>query len=110
VACSVPGSREETPRKTLGATLPGSLEAPGEGISFLGFRHGDEEALQGRVLNINHGGLCLLTEQPIEKSAVLHCEIFPDGSHVGIPTVMEVRWMRQNPDGPGTTVGLRFLI
>jgi len=28
-ACSVPGSREETPRKTLGATLPGSLEAPG---------------------------------------------------------------------------------
>ena len=82
----------------------------GRGISFLGFRQGDEEALQGRVLNINDGGLCLLTEQPIEKSAVLHCEIFPDGSHVGIPTVMEVRWMRPNPDGPGTTVGLRFLI
>ncbi|PYY03194.1 MAG: hypothetical protein DMG69_32945 [Acidobacteria bacterium] len=40
----------------------------------------------------------------------MHCEIFPDRSHVGIPTVMEVRWMRQNPDGPGMTVGLRFLI
>jgi len=52
----------------------------------------------------------LLTEQPIEKSAVLQCEIFPSGQHVGIPTVMEVRWMLPNPDGPGTNVGLRFLI
>jgi len=96
--------------KRSGRRYPVPWKLQGRGISFLGFRHGDEEALQGRVLNINHGGLCLLTEQPIEKSAVLHCEIFPDRSHVGIPTVMEVRWMRQNPDGPGMTVGLRFLI
>jgi hypothetical protein len=82
----------------------------GRGISFMGFRQGDEEALNGRVLNINRGGLCLLTEQPIEKSAVLQCEIFPSGQHVGIPTVMEVRWMLPNPDGAGTNVGLRFLI
>ena len=82
----------------------------GRGISFMGFRQGDEEALNGRVLNINRGGLCLLTEQPIEKSAVLQCEIFPSGQHVGIPTVMEVRWMLPNPDGPGMNVGLRFLI
>jgi len=47
----------------------------GRGLSFMGFRQGDEEALNGRVLNINRGGLCLLTEQPIEKSAVLQCEI-----------------------------------
>jgi PilZ domain len=96
--------------KRSGRRYPVHWKLHGRGISFLGFRHGDEEALNGRVLNINRGGLCLLTEQPIEKSAVLQCEIFPSGQHVGIPTVMEVRWMLPNPDGRGTSVGLRFLI
>jgi len=54
--------------KRSGRRYPVAWKLQGRGISFLGFRHGDEEALQGRVLNINHGGLCLLTEQPIEKS------------------------------------------
>ena len=96
--------------KRSGRRYPVPWKLRGRGISFLGFRQGNEEALNGRVLNINRGGLCLWSEQPIEKSAVLQCEIFPSGQHVGIPTVMEVRWMLPNPDGPGTNVGLRFLI
>ncbi len=81
----------------------------GRGISFLGFVDEREEILRGQVQNLGQGGLCLLAENPIQKSSVLRCEIFPNEVQAGIPTIVEVRWMERNSGQPGTKVGLRFL-
>jgi hypothetical protein len=89
---------------------PVDWKLEGKGISFLGFPQGDGEVVRGLVENITRGGVCLLTEGPIEKSSVLQCEIFPSGLHTGIPTVMEVRWVQPDSEGPGMRVGLHFLI
>ena len=61
------------------------------------------------IQNLSRGGLCLLSESPLQKSSVLRCEIIPDSLPLGIPTIMEVRWMAFDPASPGTRVGLRFL-
>jgi PilZ domain-containing protein len=89
---------------------PVAWKLEGKGISFLGLAQSPEEVVQGRIQDINRGGLRLLTKRPVEKSSVLQCEIFPSGLHIGIPTMMEVCWMQPNPEGPGMRVGLRFLI
>ena len=89
---------------------PVAWKLEGRGISSIDPRSPAGEVVHGRIQNINRGGLCLLTERPVEKSSVLQCKIFPSGLHVGIPTVMEVRWMQPNPKGRGVRLGLRFLI
>ena len=75
-----------------------------------GLPPGLERIIRGRIEDISPHGLCLLTKRPIEHFSVLHCEIFPRGMHVGIPTMMEVLWGQPNPAGSGMRVGLRFLI
>ena len=81
----------------------------GRGLSFLGFADHQEEGLRGEVQNLSQGGLCVISERPIQKSSVLRCEIFPDTVPAGIPTVMEVRWIEAPAKSSGTRVGLRFL-
>ena len=81
----------------------------GRGLSFLGFPTHEEELVCGRLLNINRGGLCLLVERPIERSSVLQCAIYPSALQVGIPTIVEVRWMHPNADHSHMRVGLKFL-
>jgi len=89
---------------------PVAWKLEGRGISFLGARQNQAEVVQGQIQNINRGGLCLVTKGPIETSSVLRCEIFPNGLSVGIPTMMEVRWMQDSSEGSGMRVGLRFLL
>jgi len=82
----------------------------GKGISPSGFQQDYRETVQGRVENISRTGVCIVTKKPLEKSAILHCEISPDGFRVGIPTLLEVRWLQPEPEGDGTRAGLRFLV
>ena len=96
--------RRSDPRHAVTWTLQG------KGISPAGFPQREPEIVQGRIENINRTGLCLVTKKRLEQSSVLHCEIFPAGHRIGIPTMMEVRWLQPDSKGTGTRVGLRFLV
>ncbi len=95
--------------RRAGPRFPTPWRLEGRGISFFGFSEHREEVVRGQIQNFSRGGLCLLSESPLQKSSVLRCEIIPDSLPAGIPTIMEVRWMASNPASPGTRVGLRFL-
>jgi len=68
-------------------------------------------AVRGRVQNLSRGGVCLLIDRPLEKSAVVVCEIALPDLPLSIPTVMQVRWdEKREVQGEHYLVGLQFLL
>jgi PilZ domain-containing protein len=67
--------------------------------------------LHGRVRNVSNAGMCLVTEQPLEASSLLRCGVPLPGAPVAVPTLMQVRWTRQNGSRFGSYIsGLQFIL
>jgi hypothetical protein len=67
--------------------------------------------LSGRVQNISKTGVCIVTDYPLEKSAVVRCEITLFDLQIVVPTILEVRWTRkQKLQQPRYLSGLEYLI
>jgi hypothetical protein len=65
----------------------------------------------GRIQNISKTGICIVTEQPLEKSAVVRCELTLFDVPVVVPTILEVRWTRkQKVQQARYLSGLEYLI
>lgn len=65
----------------------------------------------GRVQNMSKGGLCLISSQPVAKSCLVRCEIGVSEIPVGVPTLMQVRWIRKRDLQAETYItGLQFLL
>jgi PilZ domain len=68
-------------------------------------------SITGRVQNISKGGICILTYQPLVRSALLRCEIIASDGEVGVPTIMQVCWTRKQQLPLDSYIsGLRFLL
>jgi hypothetical protein len=64
--------------------------------------------MRGKVRNVSEGGLCVAWDRAPNSSSILRCRIFVDGAAAAIPTLAQVRWMRQ---GDGDSVaGMAFLL
>jgi hypothetical protein len=81
-----------------GTELP-SLAAEAELIVF-----------RGQVQNISSGGMCFLTDQAVQVSHLIRCEVRIDAVPTAIRLLMQVRWCRSLPGGAGYAVGTSFLI
>jgi PilZ domain len=67
--------------------------------------------ISGRVQNVSKGGLCILTSEPMKRSDLLRCEIPAADGVIGVPTLMQVRWTKeQNLRLKSYVSGLQFLI
>jgi hypothetical protein len=67
--------------------------------------------LSGRVQNVSKTGICIVTDHPLEKSAVLRCEITLFDLPIVVPTILEVRWTRrQKLQQTRYLSGLEYLI
>jgi hypothetical protein len=66
--------------------------------------------IRGEVSDIGSGGLCLVTTEKTEPATAMRCEIFAPHVPVGIPTLLQVRWIQENPGGRMYTVGLQFVV
>ncbi|MBV9609400.1 MAG: PilZ domain-containing protein [Acidobacteria bacterium] len=67
--------------------------------------------LRGRVQNLSRGGVCVLSDGPVDKNAVVICEIALPDLPLLIPTVMQVRWdQKREAQGEHYLVGLQFLL
>jgi len=65
--------------------------------------------VSGEVLNIGAGGVCILSDVPLDASTVVQCDMRLPGVDVRIPTVMQVAWVAIT-DGDKYVWGLRYVI
>ena len=66
--------------------------------------------LRGGTENIAKGGICVLSDHPIPANSLVRCELMLDSTSVGIPALLQVRWMEKAADNAGFRIGLQFLV
>jgi PilZ domain len=66
--------------------------------------------LRGITTDIGHGGLGLFSDDTIEVFDPFVCEIIAPQMPIGIPTLMQVRWIRKDGQGHTYRLGLQFLL
>jgi hypothetical protein len=68
-------------------------------------------SVKGRVQNISHRGVCLVTSSPIENASLIRCEIAIGDAPLLIATLMQVRWTRKQVAMPESFIsGLEALL
>ena len=92
--------------------FPQTLEVSIRELPQLGLEEKPEiPTVAGRVQNISHGGVCLVTSTPIEKSSVIRCEIAIGDAPLRVATLMQVRWTRKQSATPESFIsGLETLL
>lgn len=69
-----------------------------------------DSSFRGEVSDIGGGGLCLVTNERAEPATAIRCEIFAPHVPVGIPTLLQVRWVREAANGRVYTLGMQFVV
>jgi hypothetical protein len=54
---------------------------------------------QARIANMSTGGMCLTTDRPLTPFSTIRGEITLPGSPVGVPCLLQVRWVREVQQG-----------
>jgi hypothetical protein len=68
------------------------------------------KTVTGRLHNISQGGICFISSELIRQSSLVRCCIGVSESPVGIPTLMQVRWVQKQRLQPDTYLtGLQFI-
>jgi hypothetical protein len=64
-----------------------------------------------RIQNISAAGMCLLTDEEVERFSVLRCEVPVADTDQPVATLMQVRWVQQQNSSPGSFLfGLKALL
>ena len=69
-----------------------------------------EELTHARVQNISKGGVCVVTDRPIDGTYPIRCELIISEVPVPLPLIMKVRWTQPIARGREHTIGLQFLL
>lgn len=64
----------------------------------------------GKIKTISHGGLSLSTNQLLRESHLVRGEIFLPNLPCGVPSLMQVKWVKRSMRGPQYHVGMQFLL
>lgn len=82
----------------------------GRRLSRVGLPDEREGVIQGQILNISAGGLCLRADHSLKESQLVHCQLRLPEPPVEIPTLMQVRWTAKPGGKQKFVVGLQFLL
>ena len=66
--------------------------------------------LRGVITDVGVGGVGLFSQDTIEILTPFSCAIITPEMPVGIPTLLQVRWIRKDGHGHTYRVGLQFLV
>jgi PilZ domain len=66
--------------------------------------------LHGVITDIGLGGIGVFSDDTIEVFDPFVCEIIAPQMPIGIPTLMQVRWIRTDGQGHKYRLGLQFLL
>jgi hypothetical protein len=78
-------------------------------LDLLGLRSSRRRTVKAQVVNAAEGGLCIVLNRSLLISSVLRCRFAMPGSDHGIPTLMQVRWVKQMDNGL-YRCGLMYLV
>jgi hypothetical protein len=53
----------------------------------------------GEIANMSSGGMCLSTNRPLTPYSCIRCEVTLPSSPVGVPSLLQVRWVREVEEG-----------
>jgi hypothetical protein len=65
--------------------------------------------LKARLVDVSGGGFCVLVKSPLAVGRVVRCEVEAIGFPAPVPTLMQVRWTRQEKNG-SYRCGLLYLV
>lgn len=82
----------------------------GRRLSRGGFHDEREGVIQGQILNISAGGLCVRADRSLKESQLVHCQLRLPEPPIEIPTLMQVRWTAKPVGKQKFVVGLQFLL
>ncbi len=68
------------------------------------------QQIRGEVSNVSAGGLCLFGDNIADVSQPLRCQIKVPQLPIGIPTLLQVRWVHSDDGGKTYRLGLQFLL
>ena len=91
------------------ARYPANCPLSFQELSSPGIPPADAFIIRGELQNISRGGFSLASNHACKESSFLRCEFFIPGFSVGVPTLAQVRWIRQNAPEEFLT-GLQFLL
>ena len=104
----MPDEKRRHPRHAIAFQLTGTALSPlGAGTAR---QFGAVHDVRGEVPNISAGGLCLLTDDKIGVSDALRCEIQIPSLPIGIPALLNVRWLCAEGGRYTYRLGLQFLV
>jgi hypothetical protein len=86
------------------------FEFRGKKLSSLGFPKRPRGIVNGKVQNLSAGGLCLLTDQPIKELHLVRGELVLPNVPVGIPTLMQARWVHRATKRFRYRIGMQFVL
>lgn len=85
-----------------------SLPLVAQEVSSVGVSN-PRSRLSGHTQNLSNGGLCAMLNGPCRDAGLMRCEIFvPSDNPIAIPTLMRIRWVRN--EDHGCRAGLEFLL
>jgi PilZ domain len=95
--------KRQSPRFPCTVKIRGSL------LSRLHVNESSLITLEGVAENIGKGGIGVLSNRSFPMNSVLRCELAA-GSDIGVPTLVEVRWLAKLPEKQLFKLGLQFLV
>lgn len=66
--------------------------------------------LRGAITDISAGGVSIFADDMVGTADLFLCEIIPPQMPVGIPTLLQVRWVLKDGQGHTYRVGLQYLV
>jgi len=87
------------------------LSAPfrGQELSVVGTRQSSRR-FEGRIHNISAGGVKLVTSRRTKSSALIRGEFLMPNVPIGVPSLMQVRWIQRAGASSRYEIGLQFLL
>lgn len=101
-----PGAHEE---RRSSRRWPVSLTILAQGLWSTSLPNPEPANIRGEARDVSNGGLCLQLDQFCIVSTLLKCEIFFPGSPAAVPTLAQVRWIRESEQGK-FIAGVQFLL
>ena len=95
--------RRETTRYAFSAPFTG------QELSHIGAPQNSQK-FEGEILDISANGVKLMADRRVEESALIRGELLLPNIPVGVPSLLQVRWIRPAETAGQYQIGLKFLV
>ncbi len=79
-------------------------------LDLLGMKASSRQrTVKAQMVNAAEGGLCVVLSKSLLPSSVIRCRFGATGLPAGVPTLLQVRWVKAMPNGK-YSCGLMYLL